>query len=1193
MSRPFLQVAQPEPSPTALGLAWRQVLLLSKPIAEEQTMAHLSGVPGLRALLARRSLIFETVAQLGLGNSKLWLSPELGKSLGISPEAIENLPVEMVSLFSPQSCTKLMEQACSQRQTSLSVEHDYPESAEGFAALAVPLLMKEGSTQGNILLGVLQVERDASLPFSPVEIELIEGIAIQVVFALQADSHMATERWRLEQLALVRQVSAQIANLRDLDLLARRVTSLILETFDYYYVGIFTLEPGQSLLTFRASAGPAGSAEQSATYAPLEFTVQIGQGIIGQVALTGQEILAGDVTKEPRYRYEDSVSETRSELVIPLMIEDRLLGVLDVQSNLLYDFSEVDLLVLRTLASNIAVAVEGAALYEQVRKRAEELANLVEIGNAVNSILDQDEMLDQVVRLVQQRFGYPYVRIFIVHPVRRKISLAVGTGLPGELLQGHEYSYELDDPQGIIPWVARQAETVLANDVSQEPRYRPSPFQLGQTRAELAVPLVFGGEMLGVLDVQSDRRGAFGEDAQALFEALAVTISIALHNAVLYRSEQWRRRVADSLRQVAGLLSADTSLDQVLQAILVELRQTLPCDLAAIWLLGLREASLLLDEQAVPPLQLAAVHGDVQAVRNLEAGMSLAQLLETGAELVPAAESDWLITWLSEALHAPQPILRAVDAPRGPLGALLQYSQEHSALAAPLRVGDQTLGLLTMMHQSPRRYGNEATAMTAAFASYASVAIENTRLYEAAHEQAWIATVLLQVAEAIQGIDNLQDMLDAVVHIPPTLAGIKACALYLLDEQGNFIPTVAGGLEYEGRREFERWRISPQEVPALQRLIVKRELAVIGQDSESTLLTNILTPRQEAEASTGRLLLVPLLAQGELLGAFVVYYIENQVDIDLARMESPSSDEKLAILQGIARQTAVAIQNVRLRVAQQDEIVRRERIARELQLAQEIQRGLLPQELPSYPGWDVAARWQPAREVGGDYYDYFTLPGGKLGLVIADVADKGMPAALFMAHVRTLVRATALTTSSPSAVLALINDSLATEAPMGMFVTLFYGVLNPRTGRLVYANAGHNPPLWFQRARHELVNTAPGGMALGILEGARLQDHRLVIQPGDLLLLYTDGVTEAFSPDGELFDLPRLLETIRQQVVRDAELDAGSRKKADRTVADILDAIEAAVYQFIEGAPLTDDLTLVGIKRITGRGGDTSGDSDR
>lgn len=402
-------------------------------------------------------------------------------------------------------------------------------------------------TARDTLLGVLLVTCGEGLTFTSAEINYLEGLVANAGVALQIFRQEVIKNWRNEQLALVRQVSAQIANVLDLDELCKRVTRLIQHTFQYYYVAIFTRTDDTAALRFRASASLSGKRQ-------LAFVVHPGEGIVGYVAETGAELLASDVKAEPRYRFVDTLPETRSELTLPLKKDNKVLGVLDIQSDQPDAFHEIDQLVLRSLADSIALAVEDARLYSEERRRAEQIGTVFEVSHALNSILDPDQLLEQVVQLIQKRFGYPYIHLYTVHPGRQKVFYRIGSGERSKALQEQLPAFDLNDPVGLIPWVARSGETCIANDVSRDPLYRPSQLPPYNTRAEMVIPLEFGGEVLGVLDVQSDRVNAFDEQDRSLLEALAASIAVAMRNANLYRSELWRRQVADSLYNVAGLL---------------------------------------------------------------------------------------------------------------------------------------------------------------------------------------------------------------------------------------------------------------------------------------------------------------------------------------------------------------------------------------------------------------------------------------------------------------------------------------------------------------------------------------------------------------------------------------------------------------------------------------------------------------
>lgn len=991
-----------------------------------------------------------------------------------------------------------------------------PRNKAGEALAAIPL-----EDQG-VSLGVLQVTRSRGPDFKKEELELLESLASVIAVGLYASHRVEVERFRLGQLNLVREVSAQVANVLDLDELARRVTELIQKTFNYYYVAIFTLRPDSQALRFRASASAPRKGRKKASIA---LEVRMGEGLIGEAASSGQRVASANVRTDERYRFIDSLPETRSEVALPLKIEERILGVLDVQSDRPDAFHPNDLLILGALADNIARAVDSARLYGNLNRRANQMTLVAEVSRSVTSTLDLRSLMREAAALIHDRFGYPYVHLFTVHPNRRVIAYEAGSGRRSEALEG--YSIPLDEPQGIIPWVARHGETVLANDVMQDARYRPSSLPPRNTRSELCVPLLFNARVVGVLDIQSDRLNGFTEDDRVMFEAVADTIAAALRNADLYRSEQWRRQVADSLREVAGLLSANVGVDQVLDTILTELERNLPVDISSIWLLGDGD------------LYLAATHGgDAAEIERARLGIPHGSLA------------------LTTALLSEEPVIRKAGDPIWPLGQAAGFDSNYSSLAAPLRVGEQPVGVIALAHGTPGRYGHEAQAMTTTFASYAAVAIENARLYDAAQEQAYASAALLQVAQAVVSLNELDEILGTIVRVMPILVGVERVAIYLWDAAAElFQPAYEYGMP-EG--EFAGREFGAGKFPLLDQAREQNQvLTCILKPKDSPEKWPRLKPGEADESSlrdAGRLLVsVPLAIKNDHYGVMLVEEAAGGRRFRARRLE---------IVSGIAQQAALAIQNDRL----QEEMVVRERLETEVQLARQIQQTFIPDKLPKHADWELAARWKTARQVGGDFYDVFELPDQRLGLFIADVADKGIPAALFMALTRTLVRAAIIETPSPAEALRRVNDLLLPDTRQGMFVTAVYAVLDRRTGDLTYANAGHNPPLYVcSDGRVEKLTRT--GIALGVVETGMMTQSAIRLMPGESLLMYTDGVTETFSPEGELFGEGRLIDTI------------GSAKGG--SVDELLDQVQARLDQFSGPLPASDDLTMLAVRRLS------------
>jgi serine phosphatase RsbU (regulator of sigma subunit)/DNA-binding NarL/FixJ family response regulator len=302
---------------------------------------------------------------------------------------------------------------------------------------------------------------------------------------------------------------------------------------------------------------------------------------------------------------------------------------------------------------------------------------------------------------------------------------------------------------------------------------------------------------------------------------------------------------------------------------------------------------------------------------------------------------------------------------------------------------------------------------------------------------------------------------------------------------------------------------------------------------------------------------IPGLEGGEPLGG--IYLEQGRASGLLASSAS--------LIQSLAAQIASVYHSAQTRAKTQDQ----RRIAQELMLAGRIQASLLPAHPPELPGWQIAAALDPALETSGDFYDFIALPGGRWGIVVADVSDKGVGAALFMALSRTLLRTYAGEyPDRADRVLAAVNARILAETRAGLFVTVFYAVLDPKRGTLTYANAGHHPPYVLRPdcdATPQLL--ARSGMALGVLENEMWAQETVELNPADVLLLYTDGVTDAQNPEGTAFGAQRLIKVAQQRAT------AGSAAKIQAT---ILRALE----RFTGDAAQQDDITLVVLTRDAG-----------
>jgi serine phosphatase RsbU (regulator of sigma subunit)/anti-sigma regulatory factor (Ser/Thr protein kinase) len=318
----------------------------------------------------------------------------------------------------------------------------------------------------------------------------------------------------------------------------------------------------------------------------------------------------------------------------------------------------------------------------------------------------------------------------------------------------------------------------------------------------------------------------------------------------------------------------------------------------------------------------------------------------------------------------------------------------------------------------------------------------------------------------------------------------------------------------------------------------------------------LVSPALQALREGGVSLVVPLVTQGELIGTL-------NLGPRLSEQDYSSDDRRL--LGTLAAQAAPAIRVAQLVREQAAEAAERERFEQELKVAQLIQQQFLPRELPKLRHWQVAAYYGPARVVGGDFYDFIDLGEDRIGIVVGDVTDKGVPAALVMARTHSILRAEAPRLVAPAAVLARANELLVPEMPARMFVTCLYGVLEPSTGRFVFANAGHNLP--YVRTAHGVVELRATGLPLGLMPDISYEETEGRVGEGDAVLLYSDGLVEAHGPGREMYGFPRLREAM-------ATDDAGS-ELLDRLL-DELRAFTGAAWE------QEDDITLVTLRRSSG-----------
>lgn len=406
--------------------------------------------------------------------------------------------------------------------------------------------------------------------------------------------------------------------------------------------------------------------------------------------------------------------------------------------------------------------------------------------------------------------------------------------------------------------------------------------------------------------------------------------------------------------------------------------------------------------------------------------------------------------------------------------------------------------------------------------------------------------VLLDLVARINSTMDHKSLLSAVMESAKVLMEAEASSLMLLDRStGELIVTLPTG---PASAEISGIRIPPGK--GFGGWVASHGLPLVVPDAQSD-------PRFFGDIAKGgfqtkSLVCVPLRnGEGEIIG--VIQAVNKRDGRPFTGADTP-------VFLALADQASIALEKERLH----QESTQRKLLEQQLELARTIQTGFWPKQMPVYAGFGFAAFSIPAAQVGGDYYDFIPVDSERCAVAVGDVCGKGVPAALLMSMLRAMLRAEAEADHPVEKTISQVNHVLVQDTPSGEFVTLFYGVLDAPRREFTHVNAGHNPPLLYDRRTGKMELLSEGGPVVGILDNFRFESMRLRLQPGQVLVIYTDGVTEA--------------QNAREDQFGEDRLQALVRENADEDAKTMLDRIYQAVLGFVQGAPQHDDLTLVIMK---------------
>lgn len=840
---------------------------------------------------------------------------------------------------------------------------------------------------------------------------------------------------------------------------------------------------------------------------PRTFNLAEKSGIVGWMRDQRRSLLVYDFIKEqgslpvsPSYVSDDP---PRSALFIPLLYGDDVIGVMAAQSAKPNRFTVEDEQRLTVFANQAAAAIAHARLFQMERKQTVHMRAVRQIAMQINALITLDEVFAQTVMLIKETFQFEPVNIF-EWDVDKNLSCIVASSQSNWSVR----DAQIEGGHGLVGEAISSRQTIISNNTSEDGRFQPYTDEKTPIHSEINVPIIVGNLVWGVLNVQSSQIGVFAEPEKIALEALGEGLAIGIEKAQQLSRQQEEAWIFSAQLQISRAIDNSEGLDRALTAVT---RLT-------VMLAGTADCAVLLWNEYNARYHAANAYGYPPAIAAAFHASSF-------------AVGDWgaldAVHVGQESLHSKRPL------PWNPT----EQSPVH--LLLPLQTTSRQ-GVMVINNAGP--IGNSENSRHQEL--LANIAAQISRLSERAHlrtarqAEAWVNTALLQVAEAVNNRIDLNDILDTITRLIPMLVGVESVIMLIWDDE---IAQFTVGPSY-GVSEVGRGLLNSTIIEADHLLLSNEPI------SPETIRPLALPAWLEKVVETAVSYNLPLIARGQVVGAMVI-------GVPTANL----SARRLQILNGIAHQAATAVVNNHL----YQESAARALMEKELNVARSIQSSLIPNGRPAIPGCDVASFWQAARQVSGDFYDFLPLSDGRWGIFVADVADKGVPAALFMALSRTIMRTVAFNRICPSDVLVRSNEIIDRETASDLFVTTFYAVWDAESSTLTYANGGHDPPLLLH-ANGEISFLKGKGMALGVLPDITIEERQIQLRAGDVLLFYTDGVTEAMNENLDEFGLKRLELVGKTAVSQDAPT--------------ILNAITSAITAHTGATPQFDDITLVVMK---------------
>lgn len=633
----------------------------------------------------------------------------------------------------------------------------------------------------------------------------------------------------------------------------------------------------------------------------------------------------------------------------------------------------------------------------------------------------------------------------------------------------------------------------------------------------LIMPLVVRGKIVGSLSLDAMRAPRqFSEQDLALCQVIGNQIAVAVDYTFSLQAVENSHRRAETLRQVNRALSQSLDLDEVLPLILEQLEQVLPVSGSSIFL------------RVGDGIQLRAWRGRRKPLAS--------------DEIIPLQK----LWGASEIFNHQEAILitNTRDHPRWTIG---KDDAIECWLGVPLVVRGEVVGILNVDGYTPHQFGETDIPLVTDFATQAAIAIHNAELYGQVANRAELLRSIQEIGVGIMASLDLDEVLNTVSSSMLELLNADHIRVYLYNAPTDRL-TLASALDPGGQLTRTAARSYMPRPNGLTATVARTGQPLVVSDIRFHPLYRNKQQYNHFKAIIG----VPLKRREEVIGVVTAYYKTPHL----------FSNDELDGLQMLAIQVAVALENARLYD------VEVKQIEQELSIARRIQQGFLPQAIPQVSGWEIAAVCRPARETGGDFYEFVRRRDEHLGLAVGDVSGKGIQAAMLMGAAQSLVAAKGSDHLSPAMVISETNRLLYDDVPDGSFVAVSYALVSGQNNRVRFSNGGQLAPYLLPADDQPLQLIEPPGarLPLGVLEEVLYRETSLALRPGDTLVFFTDGLAERMNAGRRMFGFEGIA--------------AALRSVRGQPVAQIMQALLQTAEVFAGGLPAHDDVTLLLLQRV-------------